>query len=56
LAVKLAKEGVRWGLDLPMEKKKRWGNLAWQFCMGTEDHKEAAKAFLEKRQGVYKGK
>jgi enoyl-CoA hydratase/carnithine racemase len=56
LAVKLAKEGIRWGLGLPMEKKKRWGNLAWQFCMGTEDHKEAAKAFLEKRPGVYKGK
>lgn len=56
LAVKLAKEGIRWGLDLPMDKKKRWGTLAWQFCMGTEDHKEAAKAFLEKRPGVYKGK
>jgi len=56
LAVKLAKEGIRWGLDVPVEKNKRWSFLGWQFTMGTEDHKEAAKAFLEKRQGVYKGK
>lgn len=56
LAVKLSKEGIRWGQDLPMDKMKRWGTLAWQFSMGTEDHKEAAKAFLEKRPGVFKGK
>jgi enoyl-CoA hydratase len=56
LAVRLAKEGIRWGLDVPVDKNKRWGNLAWEFCMGTEDHREAAKAFLEKRQPEYKGK
>lgn len=56
VAVKLAKEGIRWGLDIPAEKNKRWGNLAWEFCMGTEDHREAVRAFLEKNQPVYKGK
>lgn len=56
LAVKLVKEGIRWGLDVPIEKNKRWSFLGWQFSMGTEDHHEAAQAFLEKRQGVYKGK
>ena len=56
LAVKLAKEGIRWGLDIPMEKNMRWGSLAWEFCMGTEDHREALRAFLQKREPVYKGK
>ena len=56
LAVKLVKEGIRWGLEVPVEKNKRWSFLAWQFSMGTEDHREAAQAFLEKREGVYKGK
>ena len=56
LAVKLAKEGIRWGLDIPSEKNKRWGSLAWELCMGTEDHREAVRAFLEKRKPVYKGK
>ena len=56
LAVKLAKEGIRWGLDIPIDKNMRWGNLAWEFCMGTEDHREAVRAFLDKRKPVYKGK
>ncbi|HEY6642466.1 enoyl-CoA hydratase/isomerase family protein [Povalibacter sp.] len=56
LAVKLAKEGIRWGIEIPAEKNKRWGNLAWEFCMGTADHREAVEAFLQKREPVYKGK
>ncbi len=56
VAVKLTMEGIRKGLGWPMEEWMRYQALAFTFCGGTEDHIEGSKAFLEKREPVFKGK
>jgi enoyl-CoA hydratase/carnithine racemase len=56
IAVRLAIEGIRRGLDWPLEAYMRYHALASPFCAETEDHKEGARAFLEKRKPVFKGK
>lgn len=56
IAVKLAIEGIRRGLSLPMEEFMRYHSLAFTFCSETEDHIEGSKAFVEKREPVFKGR
>ena len=56
IAVKLTMEGIRRGLSLPLEKFMRYHALAFTFCSETEDHIEGSKAFVEKREPVFKGK
>ena len=56
IAVKLAMEGIRRGLGWPMEDFMRYHSLAFTFCRETEDHIEGSKAFVEKREPVFKGR
>jgi enoyl-CoA hydratase/carnithine racemase len=56
IAVKLAMEGIRRGLNMPMDEFMRYHSLAFTFCSETDDHIEGSKAFVEKRQPVFKGK
>ncbi len=56
IAVRLAIEGIRRGLDWPMEEYMRFHAVASPYCAETEDHREGALAFLEKRKPVFKGK
>jgi len=56
LSVRLAKEGIRRGLKIPLDEFKQWHAMAFTFCQGTEDHREGAKAFVEKREPKFKGK
>ena len=56
IAVKLAKECIRMGLNMPLEEFLRWRTLAATFCLETEDHQEGSRAFVEKREPVFKGK
>jgi len=56
ISVKLAKEGIRRGLNMPLEEVRQWQLLAQTFCMETEDHKEGSQAFVEKREPVFKGR
>ena len=56
IAVRLAMEGIRRGLGWPMDEYMRYHALASPFCAETEDHKEGALAFLEKRKPVFKGR
>ncbi len=56
IAVRLAIEGIRRGLNWPMEEYMQFHALAGPFCSETEDHKEGALAFFEKREPVFKGR
>lgn len=56
ISVRLAIEGVRRGMNLPLPEYMEWHAQAFMICAETEDHIEGSKAFLEKRQPVFKGK
>lgn len=56
LAVKMNKRGLRQSMQADLNSQLRYEDLASAFLRETEDHKEAVKAFLEKREPVYKGK
>ncbi|MDD5493677.1 MAG: enoyl-CoA hydratase-related protein [Dehalococcoidia bacterium] len=56
IAMKLAIEGVRRGLALPLEEFLQFHSMAFTFASETEDHIEGSKAFVEKREPVFKGK
>ena len=56
VAVKQAKKAVNRGLEVSLEEgQKIEASLFGELC-DTEDQKEGAQAFLEKRKPVYKGK
>lgn len=56
IAVNLAKEGIRRGLNMPIDEWKQWYSIAMRFCFTTEDHREGALAFVEKREPKFKGR
>lgn len=56
IAVRLAKEGIRRGLNIPHKEFMQWHSFAFGFCSQTEDHREGARAFVEKREPVFKGR
>ncbi len=56
LSVRLAKEGIRRGLHIPLEEWKQWHSFAMSYCFSSEDHREGSLAFVEKREPVFKGK
>ena len=56
ISVQLAKEGIRKGLNMPIDEWKQWYSIAMRFCFATEDHQEGARAFVEKREPEFKGR
>lgn len=56
IAVQLVKEGIRRGLNMPLNEWAQWHALAFSFAAETEDHREGARAFVEKREPEFKGK
>lgn len=56
ISLRLAKEGIRRSLNMPLDEWKEWHSFAMSFCFSTEDHKEGATAFAEKRPPQFKGR
>lgn len=56
IAVAQIKEVANLGVDMPLQGALALERKAFQILFDTEDQKEGAKAFLEKRNANYKGK
>ena len=56
IILKLCKMAVNKSLDVPLTVGMDYERDLFAICFGTEDQKEGAKAFLEKRKPAYKGK
>ena len=56
IAMALAIEGIRRGLNWNWDEYMQFHARAITFCLNSEDHLEGARAFTEKRQPVFKGK
>lgn len=56
IAVRLAKQAVNRGLEQPVSEGCKTEALLFGLLCDTEDQKEGAAAFLEKRSPVFKGK
>ena len=56
LAIKAAKRAIYEGVSWDLEKTLEYTNLINLELRGTEDHKEGARAFVEKREPFFKGR
>jgi enoyl-CoA hydratase len=56
IIMKLAKMAVNKSLDTPLTTGMDYERDLFAMCFGTEDQKEGARAFLEKRKPAYLGK
>ncbi|MBI4283469.1 MAG: enoyl-CoA hydratase/isomerase family protein [Chloroflexi bacterium] len=56
LAIKAAKRVIYAGLDMDLEANLEYIAPILKELRATEDHKEGARAFVEKREPVFKGK
>jgi enoyl-CoA hydratase len=56
LAVRMAKEAVLKAFEAPLSEGLASERKSFYFLFATEDQKEGMHAFLEKRQGVFKGR
>jgi len=56
LAVQMNKRGLRQAMNTDLPSQLRYEALASAFLRDTEDHKEAIRAFREKREPTYKGR
>ncbi len=55
LAVRAAKEAIDRGLNMTLLEGLEVEAYHWSYLCGTEDQKEGARAFIEKRKPVFKG-
>ncbi|MBW2058657.1 MAG: enoyl-CoA hydratase/isomerase family protein [Deltaproteobacteria bacterium] len=56
LAVRAAKEAIHQGLSMALDQGLEIEIDRWSYLCGTEDQKEGAAAFIEKRKPVFKGR
>ena len=56
LAVRAAKEAINHGLNMTLHEGLDLESFHWSYLCGTEDQKEGAKAFIEKRKPKFIGR
>lgn len=55
IAIHLAKKALYQGLQADLNTQLRYEDVIFRTCQLTKDHEEGARAFLEKRNPVFKG-
>jgi methylglutaconyl-CoA hydratase len=55
VSLRQAKRAIDGGFHLPLEEALELENQLYQDCLGTEDRREALRAFAEKRPPVFRG-
>jgi len=56
LGIRAAKEAINLGLNMTLFEGLEVEAYHWSYLCGTEDQKEGARAFIEKRKPVFKGR
>ena len=56
LALRICKRVLYEGMNNDLTTQTRYEALAINYLRGTEDHEEGARAFLEKREAIFKGR
>jgi enoyl-CoA hydratase len=56
LGIRAAKEVITRGLNMTLLEGLELEAYHWSYLCGTEDQKEGARAFIEKRKPVFKGR
>ncbi len=56
LAIRAAKEAINHGLNMTLHEGLDLESMHWSYLCGTEDQKEGAKAFIEKRKPNFVGR
>ena len=56
LGIRAAKEAINMGLNMTLLEGLELEAYHWSYLCGTEDQKEGARAFIEKRKPVFAGK
>ncbi|MBI2847155.1 MAG: enoyl-CoA hydratase [Chloroflexi bacterium] len=56
IAMGLTKRVAYSGIDSSLEAQLEFESRSQMICLETEDHKEGVKAFLEKREAVFRGR
>ena len=55
LSLRMIKQGMRRGMGVDLREYFEWHAAGIRLLMETEDHKEGARSFVEKREPVFKG-
>ncbi len=55
-AMEITKKALRRGMTNDLNTQVVFENMALHYLLGTEDHKEGARSFLEKRKPEFKGR
>ena len=56
LGIRAAKEAISLGLNMTLFEGLEVEAYHWSYLCGTEDQKEGATAFIEKRKPIFRGR
>lgn len=56
LGIRAAKEAINRGLNMTLLEGLEVEAYHWSYLCGTEDQKEGARAFIQKRKPIFKGR